>query len=309
MSDKLILRLSNEMGNQMFMYASAYSISRELNRRLYIDDETAFLSKKNVSKFGLNLFNITSAIAPDTLKFKNLSGYIKRKFLIKADLLRSKKKFYIEKKDRNKITKYSNDYKNLIFDNNLFLEGHFESERYFKDYKDEIKVEFKLRNQDTLKKNPYFNEINKLNSVSICLRQNRFIEGRGQNTSQNKQKSWNFTLEQISYINKSVDYIKSRVSNPTFFLWSNDFTNLESKLFNFECQKINLNNINENVDRRILSLYLLTQCKHFIVTTSSFNWWGAWLSSNQNKLIIRPSSFKNFTIKNTDLWPENWLSV
>jgi len=79
MSDNLILRLSNEIGNQMFMYASAYSISKELNRRLYIDDETAFLSKKNVSKFGLNLFNITSPIAPDTLKFKNISGYIKRK--------------------------------------------------------------------------------------------------------------------------------------------------------------------------------------------------------------------------------------
>ena len=84
MSGKLILRLSNEIGNQMFMYASAYSISKELNRRLYIDDETAFLSKKNVSKFGLNLFNITSLIAPDTLKFKNLSGYIKIKFLIKT---------------------------------------------------------------------------------------------------------------------------------------------------------------------------------------------------------------------------------
>ena len=47
MSDNLILRLSNEIGNQMFMYASAYSISKELNRSLYIDDETAFLSKKN----------------------------------------------------------------------------------------------------------------------------------------------------------------------------------------------------------------------------------------------------------------------
>ena len=48
MKNKLILRLSNEMGNQMFMYASAYSISKKLGRSLYIDDETAFLSKKNV---------------------------------------------------------------------------------------------------------------------------------------------------------------------------------------------------------------------------------------------------------------------
>ena len=308
MSDKLILRLSNEIGNQMFMYASAYSISKELNRQLYIDDETAFLSKKNVSKFGLNLFNITSRIAPDTLKFKNLSGYIKRKLLIKTDLIRSKKKFYIEKKDRNKITKYSSDYKNLVFDNNLFLEGHFESERYFKDYKDEIKGEFKLKNQVSLKKNPYFNEINKLNSVSICLRQNRFIEGKGQNTSQNKQKSLNFTLEQINYINKSVDYIKSKVSNPTFFLWSNDFSNIDKNKFNFNYKEIKFYNNENALDKRIQSLFLLTQCNHFIVTATTFNWWGAWLSERNDKIILRPSDkfFNDFYINNQDFWPLDW---
>ena len=308
MSDKLILRLSNEIGNQMFMYASAYSISKELNRRLYIDDETAFLSRKNVSKFGLNLFNITSPIAPDTLKFKNLTGNIKRKFLIKTDLLRSKKKFYIEKKDRNKITKYSSDYKNLIFDNNLFLEGHFQSESYFKNYKDEIKSEFKLKNQDTLKKSPYFNEINKHNSVSICLRQNRFIEGKGQNTSQNKQKSLNFTLEQINYINKSVDYIKSKVSNPTFFLWSNDFSNIDKKDFNFNYEEIKLYDNEKALDKRIQSLFLLTQSNHFIVTTSAFNWWGAWLSESNNKIILRPSDkfFNHFYLNNKDFWPLDW---
>ena len=308
MSDNLILRLSNEIGNQMFMYASAYSISKELNRQLYIDDETAFLSKKNVSKFGLNLFNITSPIAPDTLKFKNLSGYIKKKFLIKTDLLRSKKKFYIEKKDRNKITKYSSDYKNLIFDNNLFLEGHFESERYFKDYGDEIKREFKLKNQVSLKKHPYFNEINKHNSVSICLRQNRFIEGKGQNTSQNKQKSWNFTLEQINYINKSVDYIKSKISNPTFFLWSNDFSNIDKNKFNFNYKEIKFYNNENALDKRIQSLFLLTQCNHFIVTTSTFNWWGAWLSERNDKIILRPSDkfFNDFYLNNQDFWPLDW---
>ena len=311
MSDNLILRLSNEIGNQMFMYASAYSISKELNRQLYIDDETAFLSKKNVSKFGLNLFNITSRIAPDILKFKNLSGYIKRKFLIKTDLMRSKKKFYIEKKDRNKITKYSSDYKNLVFDNNLFLEGHFESERYFKDYKDEIKREFKLKNQDTLKKNTYFNEINKLNSVSICLRQNRFIEVKRQNTSQNKQKSWNFTLEQINYINKSVDYIKSKVSNPAFFLWSNDFSNIDKNKFNFNYKEIKFYNNENALDKRIQSLFLLTQCNHFIVTTSTFNWWGAWLSERNDKIILRPSDkfFNDFYLNNQNFWPLDWSTI
>ena len=107
MKNKIILRLSNEVGNQMFMYASAYSISKELNRELIIDDETAFLSRKNVSKFGLNLFNISSPIASDNYKFKGLNGYLNRKFLIKIDYLRRKKRFYIEEKDNKKITGYS----------------------------------------------------------------------------------------------------------------------------------------------------------------------------------------------------------
>ena len=51
MKNRLILRLSNEIGNQMFMYASALSISKKLNRELLIDDETAFLLKKNISKY------------------------------------------------------------------------------------------------------------------------------------------------------------------------------------------------------------------------------------------------------------------
>ena len=62
MSKKLILRLSNGIGNQMFMYASAYSISKRLNRELLLDDETAFLSKKNISKYGLDNFNINANI-------------------------------------------------------------------------------------------------------------------------------------------------------------------------------------------------------------------------------------------------------
>ena len=311
MSEKLIIRLSNEIGNQMFMYASAFSISRKLNRKLYIDNETAFASRKNVSKYGLNLFNISSPIAPDNLKFKNFFGYIKKKFLFKTDFLRSRKIFYIEKKDRNKVTKYIDDYRQLSFDTNLFLEGHFESEKYFINYKDDIKKEFKFKDHDMLTKNPYFNEVNKKNSVSICLRQNRFLEGRGQMNSQNIKKSLNFTLEQINYINKSVSIIKSKIANPSFFLWSNDFSNIDKDKFNFNYKEIKLFNNENAFDKRIQSLFLLTKCNHFIVTKSTFNWWGAWLSKKPNKVILRPSEkyFSLFKINNKDFWPSDWVEI
>ena len=58
MKKKIIVRISNEIGNQIFMFASAFSIAKKMNRDLLIDDETAFLSKKNISKFALNNFHI-----------------------------------------------------------------------------------------------------------------------------------------------------------------------------------------------------------------------------------------------------------
>ena len=44
--ENLILRLSNELGNQLFMYAAGYSFAKKLNRNFYIDNETAFRLKK-----------------------------------------------------------------------------------------------------------------------------------------------------------------------------------------------------------------------------------------------------------------------
>ena len=309
MSKNLIIRISNGLGNQLFMYASAYAMSKELGRKLLIDNESSFYSTKNISDYLLNNFNITSEIASDNKKFKSLYGYLKRKFLLKTDLFRRNKLFYIEKKNIDKITNYNDDFKNKFFDNNMYVEGYFESEKYFLNYKKSLANEFKFKNPNIYQNNLHFDNISKSNSVALCIRQNRFIEGINNNNEVNRKKSWNYTLEQIEYINKSVQIIKSKISNTKFFLWSNDFQNLESNFFNFDYQNINLNNVNDSIDKSILGLYLLTNCKHYVVTGSSFNWWGAWLSTNQNKIIIRPSYFKNFKFNNEDLWPENWLSV
>ena len=309
MSKNLIIRISNGLGNQLFMYASAYAMSKELSRKLLIDNESSFYSTKNISDYLLNNFNITSEVASDNKKFKSLYGYLKRKFLLKTDLFRRNKLFYIEKKNIDKITNYNDDFKNKFFDNNMYVEGYFESEKYFLNYKSSLLNEFKFKNPDIYQNNLYFDNISKSNSIALCIRQNRFIEGINNNNEINRKKSWNFTLEQIEYINKSVQIIKSKISDAKFFLWANDFQNLESNFFNFDYQNINLNNVNDSIDKTILGLYLLTNCKHYVVTGSSFNWWGAWLSTNKNKIIIRPSHFKSFIFNNKDLWPENWLSV
>ena len=312
MKKKFIIRISNELGNQLFMYASSFAIAKKLNRRLLVDNETAFLSKKNISSYCLNNFAITSEIANNSYKYKGFIGYLKRKVLKKINFFLKNKVFYIEPKDTQKITKYNNEIYNFNLSKNVYLEGNFETDKYFNHIKDNIKREFTFLDIEKFKQSFFYDKVNKRDSVSICLRQNRFIEGKKRYNESNKLKSEKFKNEQIKYINKSMHFIKNTIKNPLFYLWSNDLDNLDISSFDFDITKvIHKNKILLNIDKRVLDLFLISQCNHHIVIPSSFNWWGAWLCERKDKIICRPNEnyFSDFKVNNQDFWPSNWKEI
>ena len=96
---KIIIRISNELGNQMFMYASALGMANKLDMDIIIDNESAYKYKKNISKYGLNNFSVTSVIAPDSKKFLGMYGYFKRKILKKINPYIKNNVIFIEPKN------------------------------------------------------------------------------------------------------------------------------------------------------------------------------------------------------------------
>ena len=239
MTKKIIIRLSNSIGNQMFMYSAAYAMAKKLNAQLFVDDETAFKNKENLYTYGLDTFNFTASVAPKELKFLNLSGYIKRKSMKKLDLFKKYKNFYIEDKNKNKITSYSGSFNNTNFNDNVFVEGYFESNKYFSSYDNERRKEFNFKFIKKYMNSHYFNMIKDSNSVAICIRQNRFSEKIGKVKQDDYRKSKTFTDEQITYINSSIDLIKSKVANPKFFIWSNEYNNLNNFFSNNQFNFVN----------------------------------------------------------------------
>ena len=102
--------------------------------------------------------------------------------------------------------------------------------------------------------------------------------------------------------------MKKKIDKPVFFIWSNDFTDLREY---FPSNKfIFVDNSVEDND--IYDLYLMTLSKNFILSPSTFHYWGAYLSNYKNKICLGPPKIKNQSgfygfSNNEDIKPDWWI--
>jgi len=305
----LIINLAEGLGNQMFMYASALAFAKKNNYNLLIDNKSSFYKNKDIRFFSLNIFNISANLAPDNFIYNNIIKNIKKKFLIKIDKFKYKKQFLIEKRFNNKSTKFTDfDFNN--FSNTVFMQGNFESELYFKNYKNLLKVEFSLI-QNSLPP-IYKNLINNNGSslVAVTLRQNRFSERIANiNSTHSKSISEQFVKDQLDYIKRGIFFFKSKIKNPIFLIFSDNSSNLHNYFDLTDKNFFFVKSHEFGQDKIHIDMNLMLNCKNFIVGPTTFNWWPAWLNyENQfNTIVIRP---KNINVSNNlDFWPKDWVII
>lgn len=110
------------------------------------------------------------------------------------------------------------------------------------------------------------------NSVAVHIRRGDF-------------KTTGIDMLKMSYYDKAIQYMKSHLSNPHFYIFSDDIKWCKE---NFK-----LSTPHTFVDwntKDYEDLHLMTQSKHNIIANSSFSWWGAFLNKNPNKIVIVPKN-------------------
>ena len=255
MEKTLIVRIGEGLGNQLFMYANAYSLSKKFDYTLYIDDKSGFSKNRRSRSYNLNIFDIPEQICPEKLKFNDSIKRLKRKLLKFIDNFISNKRFIAEKIDNNKQTKFEEISK--LKSIKMYIEGHYESELYFKHNEIALKKNLKIKYDLIDSNNPYIDQIKQSNSISIHLRKNRFSEDLNNQAASNNKKDTLFEKNLINYVNRSIKYLDNKLDNPHYFIWSNepnkfkDFF-LDSKKFTF----IENNNLT-------MDFYLFSLCKNF----------------------------------------------
>jgi hypothetical protein len=310
MKNKTInVKIAGGFGNQLFMYAHAFSLSRKKNYNLHIDNSSGYYrAKHNHETFLLDKLNIQIINCHYIFKFNNIYKRILRVILIICDIFIQyfiqKKIFLKEQKGKNKFLNYNEDYLNTCFTNNFIIEGYFESEKYFSQYRNYLKSLFIIKNEYIDNNNNFINLLKENESVSIHIRTDRY---------KNAKLDQKFITEQINYVKKSITYFKKNIEHPTFFVWSNNiskikmyFKDIENLLF-IDYEKNNNINLDETTYKTLNDFNLFKYSKHFIVGPSTFHWWGAWLNDNPNKICLRPNNICNSP--NLDYWPVNWIII
>lgn len=287
----IIMRIKGGLGNQLFQYAAAYSLSRRLKQPFQFD--IAFTNNMTTRAYKFNELNVEVETLVLEKELPNKVRRLKNKYVNKLCRLLNFSKhkcdeylYWIETKDVWQPEFFS------IKSDNLYVDGYFQSEKYFKEYRTELLKQFTPRYEMEQEYINVLNEIKKNDAVAVHVRRGDFKKDNN---------PFHYLLDE-TYYNKSIQYIREHVETPIFFWFSDDISWVKEQ-------------IGENEDFRFVSLQtkhcdidemmLMKNCNHIVAANSTFSWWATWLNENEDGIKIVP----NKPYGMDDMIPPEWKKI
>jgi len=182
-------------------------------------------------------------------------------------------------------------------DNMCIRSGTFQSETYFAKYRPLILELFAPHPDDLeLIKSKYSHILNHPNTVGVQVRW----------FGCEHDLLWNQYLVQYGY-----DYFDKAMSkfpeDTLFIITSSDAAFAKANIPDWPKNMIVLD------EPYYIEFFILSRCKHQIISNSTFGWWAAWLNQNPDKIIIRPELWVDpehaIDYPVNDVYPPSWIIV
>jgi hypothetical protein len=283
----IIVRFKAGLGNQMFQYCFYKSLKLEKKfNNIEVKLDTSYYNQYK-EQFGYELFHGYELGKVFNIEENLISSEDYYNFLCKNQYIYYPERFF----------NHDNDIFN--FSDNVVFDGYWQTEKYFENILDVIRSDFTFKNELTLNNESTAEKMKNENSISMHVRRGDYVYN-----PYNAELYGNIcTLE---YYNKAINILKGKISNPVFYVFSDDINWIKNNLFIENAIYIDWNEgVNSYIDMQLMSC-----CKHNIIANSTFSWWGAWLNSNEDKIIIAPNKwFQNPNMNTCDLLPKDWIQI
>ncbi len=178
---------------------------------------------------------------------------------------------------------------------NVGLDGFFQSEKYFKEHEDRIRELFKPTEEINIEIDVKYGWLFKdgTRNTSIHVRRGDYLRHPNHHP-----------VQPLEYYQKAIDLTKDATDR--YIIFSDDIP---------WCKQVFKGDgfiFMDGNEKDYIELYLMSRCNNNITCNSSFSWWGAWLNNNENKIVIGPkmwfgNAYNHFNTN--DVLPESWIKI
>lgn len=273
----ILVQLTGGLGNQLFGVAAGLGVARRVGLPLALD-VSRFSNKGEIRSGGLD---------PYELPFRTV-GQVSRN----GDQVEFKV-------DGRRIVTPVVEERSYRFDptvaercaNGASLVGYFQSHKYFENVESEVRMLFRRAPKHSLQGLALKQRIAGAESVGIHVRRGDYL----------KSPHYEFHgLCGIHYYERAIEIMRERLPDPTFLVFSDDLDWCRENIHGHDVI------FSEDGGSPNADLDLLADCKHHIISNSSFSWWGAWLGQTAQQSVIAPCPWYTRIPLVPDKLPPTW---
>jgi hypothetical protein len=292
----VIVRLMGGLGNQLFQYATGYALSRRLDVPLLVDrsflDVRADTVDWTLRDLELDAFQVPLNFATPAMIGKARKVLDSRFHRLLSHWLPSLYPWQILVEDGERHMPRYNTLRAPAY-----LQGHWQSQRYFEDVADELRGAMFLPREEPDEVNARLRDLARQKlTASIHVRRGDYVTA--------VSNGYHHTCG-AEYYRESAAWMVRELGVEHFLVFSDEPDRVLSELDLPHPHTL----VSHNTGRSAhWDMWLMRQCAHHIIANSSFSWWGAWLNTSPGKVVIAPKRwFTDPALSAVDLLPVQWL--
>lgn len=298
--DMIIVKIKGGLGNQMFQYAMA----RRFQMKYGIDKiglDLTIIRKDQLRDFGLQHFELFDKV--EVVKNKNY------RVKLQEDLARRLVSYFIGGR-QERIAGKREDFLAAFFalfgviqrdhslvkdklllrlHKNIFMNGWFQEAEMLQPIRDILLEDFLWKPTD-ISNDSVCQQILSSNAVCVHIRRGDYVNNPI------------FDVCGDSYYYKAMEYMKETVPDPVFYVFSDAVDEIESAM-SFPCPVVYVRGRHQDYE----DLYLMKNCRHFIMSNSTYSWWAQFLGQADDKVVIAPKKWCLTDDMSVGVYMKDWI--